>query len=147
MWFEMIEHFMLRCCWSKIQKLWVLSFRTPFNCLGHIVLNSSIYWNYELDKGRRGEKFVANFRILFQNVPPILRRQDTHLTELSITHLLADFWSSCRPELEIFSCRASTRFRVMASHYAASRLHSLDTPRSVGRLWKSNQPDVETPTW
>ena len=22
MWFEMIEHFMLRCCWSKIQKLW-----------------------------------------------------------------------------------------------------------------------------
>jgi len=48
-----------------------------------------------------------------------------------------------------FLCDASTRFRVMASFYGASRLHvySLDAPHSVGLLWMSDQPDTETSTW
>jgi hypothetical protein len=37
------------------------------------------------------KEFVANFKISFQNMPPILRKQDTHLTELNITHLRPDF--------------------------------------------------------
>ena len=40
--------------------------------------------------------------------------------------------------------RASTRFRVMASPYVTSRLHSLDTPHSLGLLWTSDQPDAGT---
>jgi len=44
-------------------------------------------------------------------------------------------------------CDALTRFRIMASFYGASRLHSLDTPHSVGFLWTSDQPDTETSTW
>lgn len=44
---------------------------------------------------------MANFRILFQNLPPVLRKQDTHLTELSITHFRADFLISCHPEFEL----------------------------------------------
>jgi hypothetical protein len=35
--------------------------------------------------------FVANYRILFQNLTQILRKQDTHVTELSITHFRAGF--------------------------------------------------------
>jgi hypothetical protein len=53
-------------------------------------------------KVREDKKFVANFRILFQNLPLILRKHDTHLTELNITHLRAEFWISCRPEFELF---------------------------------------------
>ena len=41
----------------------------------------------------------------------------------------------------------STRFRVMAYPYGASRSQSLDTPHSVGLLWTSDQPDAETCTW
>jgi hypothetical protein len=40
---------------------------------------------------------------------------------------------------------ASTRFQ--ASPYGASRSHSLDAPHSVGFLWTSDQPVVETSTW
>jgi len=38
------------------------------------------------------------------------------------------------------------RIRVMTFLYGASRLHSLDTPHSVGLLWTSDQPDAETST-
>jgi hypothetical protein len=47
----------------------------------------------------------------------------------------------------LFFCDASTRFRVMASFYGASRLHSLETLHSVGLLWTNDQPDTETSTW
>jgi hypothetical protein len=49
--------------------------------------------------------------------------------------------------LHLFPCGASTRFRVMASPYGASRSHSLDKPDSVGLLWKNDQPEAETSTW
>jgi len=42
---------------------------------------------------------------------------------------------------------ASTRFRVMASPYMASRSHSFNTPQSVALLWTSDQPDAETSVW
>jgi len=45
-----------------------------------------------------------------------------------------------------FPCSASTRLRVMASPYRASRSHSLDTPHPVGLLWTSDQPDADTST-
>jgi len=38
----------------------------------------------------------------------------------------------------------STRFRVMASPYGASRSHSWDMPHSVGLLWTSDQSAAET---
>ena len=47
------------------------------------------------------KEFVANFRILFENLPPVLRKQDTPLTELSTTHLQANIWSSCHPEYQL----------------------------------------------
>ena len=43
-----------------------------------------------------------------------------------------------------YSCSASARFRVMASHYGASRSRPLDAPHSVALLWRSDQPDEET---
>jgi len=46
-----------------------------------------------------------------------------------------------------FSCGPSTRFRVMATYYGAPWSHSLDTPRSVGLLRTSDQPNVEASTW
>jgi len=45
-----------------------------------------------------------------------------------------------------FSCGTSTPFRVMASPYGTSRLHSLVTSHSVG-LWGIDQPEAETSTW
>jgi hypothetical protein len=51
------------------------------------------------------------------------------------------------PVTNTFFCGASTRFHVMAFPDGASRLHSLGTPHSVGRLWTSDQPDAETCTW
>ena len=42
---------------------------------------------------------------------------------------------------------AWTRFRVMASPFWGSKLHSLDTPHPVGRLLMSDQPDAVTCTW
>ena len=35
----------------------------------------------------------------------------------------------------------------MASPYGASRSHSLDTPHSVGTVWRSDQLGAETSTW
>ena len=46
----------------------------------------------------------------------------------------------------LFFCGVSTPFRVMASPYGTSRLHSLDTSHSVG-LWRIDQPEAETSTW
>ena len=43
-------------------------------------------------------------------------------------------------------CGASTRLRVVASPYGAPRSHSLDTPQSVGLLWKSDQPNAHSST-
>jgi hypothetical protein len=43
----------------------------------------------------------------------------------------------------VFFCGSSTRSRVMASPYGASRSHSLDTPHSVRLLWTSDQSDAE----
>jgi hypothetical protein len=40
-----------------------------------------------------------------------------------------------------------TQFRVMANPYKVPRLHSLDTPHSVGLLWRSDQPDADTFMW
>ena len=40
----------------------------------------------------------------------------------------------------------STRFWVMATPYGASRLHSLDTPHSVGLLWASDHREAGTST-
>ena len=51
------------------------------------------------------------------------------------------------PFMLFFPCGVSTRFRLMASPYGALRSHSLDTSRSVGFLWTSDQPHVETSTW
>jgi len=42
---------------------------------------------------------------------------------------------------------ASTRFRIMASPYQASRSYLLDTPHSVGLLYTSDRPDAENSTW
>ena len=46
----------------------------------------------------------------------------------------------------VYSCVASTRFRVMTSPYGASRSHSWDTPHLVRLLWTSDQPDAEIST-
>ena len=43
MWFEMIEHFMLRCCWSKIQKLLSFSFPLDFSVLFFVFFFSYIF--------------------------------------------------------------------------------------------------------
>jgi len=43
-------------------------------------------------------------------------------------------------------CGASTRSRVMAKPYGASRSHSLDTLHLVGPFWTSDQPVAETST-
>ena len=40
-----------------------------------------------------------------------------------------------------------TRFRVMASPFCCSKLHSLNTPHSVGLLWRSDKPDAVTCIW
>ena len=42
------------------------------------------------------------------------------------------------------TCVASTRFRVVAPPYGASRLHSFDKPLSAGLIWANVQPDAET---
>ena len=42
-----------------------------------------------------------------------------------------------------FPCGASPRFWVMASHYVASRSHSMDTSYSVEILRTSDQPNAE----
>jgi len=41
---------------------------------------------------------------------------------------------------------ASTRLRVKASPYGASRSQLLDTPHSIGLLWTSDQSTLETST-
>ena len=43
----------------------------------------------------------------------------------------------------LLSVAHSIRFRVMFCSYGTLRSHSLDTPRSVGLLWTSDQPDAE----
>ena len=48
--------------------------------------------------------------------------------------------------LVIFTCGASTRFRVTAFHYGSSRSHPWDTPHSLVPLYTSDQPDAETST-
>jgi len=54
--------------------------------------------------------------------------------------------SLCAARYFFFTYGHSTRFRVMATPYRASRSHS-DTPHSVGLLWTSDKPDAETSTW
>jgi len=48
--------------------------------------------------------------------------------------------------ISVFSCGASTRFRVIACPYGASWSHS-DTPHSVGFLRTNDRPNLENTTW
>jgi len=80
------------------------------------------------------------------------RQNQTHVSPE--TSLSADkFLSSASWKMFLFFiflfpfCDVSTRFRVMASFYGDSRLHSLNTQHSVGLFWTSDQPDTETSTW
>jgi len=50
---------------------------------------------------------------------------------------------SNRVIISFFSYGTLARFRVMTSPYGTSRSHS-DTPQSVGHLWTSDRPVVET---